>query len=261
MSDLNLSIFGEFLEIDHPLALTAKFDDGTTPNYNEALKGPYREEFKCAIKRELDELDNKGVWVVLPKSSIPIGVKVINFLWAFKIKLKPDGSISKFKAQLCARGDQQKGDITPDEAYSPVVNWSTVRMLFTLSLIHDWHGRQIDYVNAFCQAEVTRDIYMNIPRGTHFIDNIINTREHILLLKKSLYGLKESSRCWFDTLKSGLIKRGFTQSTYDPCLFNKRGIIVVSYEDDCLVFSKRKQATDNLIQSLKRTSILQMKDQ
>ena len=40
-------------------------------------------------------------------------------------------------------------------------------------------------------------------------------------LKRSLYGLKQSSRCWFVELKKYLVSLGYEQSKADPCVFLK----------------------------------------
>jgi len=41
--------------------------------------------------------------VTLPKDKVPIDVK-----WVFKVKLKPDGTITKYKARLVAKGFMQR---------------------------------------------------------------------------------------------------------------------------------------------------------
>jgi hypothetical protein len=46
--------------------------------------------------------------------------------------------------------------------YSPAVAWSTTRFFFIQALLNGWHMRQIDYVMAYPQAPVERDLYMYI---------------------------------------------------------------------------------------------------
>ena len=40
-------------------------------------------------------------------------------------------------------------------------------------------------------------------------------------LKKSLYGLKQSPRCWNKAFKEHMKSANFKQSTADPCIFTK----------------------------------------
>jgi len=49
--------------------------------------------------------------------------------------------------------------------YAPVVRWVSVRLMLVLSIVNKWHTTQIDYVLAYPQAPIEREIYMEIPRG------------------------------------------------------------------------------------------------
>ena len=55
------------------------------------------------------------------------------------------------------RGDRQKEGVDFFDMYAPVVSWSTVRLLLTLSVIHDLETQQVDYTNAFVQADLHDD--------------------------------------------------------------------------------------------------------
>ena len=63
----------------------------------------------------------------------------------------------------------------------------------------------------------------------------------VCLLMKSLYGLKQSGRNWFQTLSSYLSTLGFVASISDPCLFlRKNGSVyyyVCVWVDDIIYFS------------------------
>ena len=120
------------------------------------------------------------------RSNLPSGVKIILSIWSFKRKRIPDGRILKYKARLCAHGGMQRWGIDYWETYSPVVNWISVRLLFSLTQILNLESRSIDFVLAFPQAELTEDIYMEAPFGFDFDGQ----RTYVLKLNKSLYGLK-----------------------------------------------------------------------
>ena len=159
------------------------------------------------MEKEINELKEKGVCSITNRNLLSPHIKTINALWAFKIKLFPSGEINKYKSHLCVRGDQQKEDHIEVDYYSPVVSCTAVRLLFCLKLIYRWEGRQIDYVNTFCQAPLDDPIYMNIPRGMKIKENgqIQDNRDYVLKLNKSLYGLCQSSKTWFEHLKKGLL--------------------------------------------------------
>ena len=80
------------------------------------------------------------------------------------------------------------------------------------------------------------------------------TEHKVCHLKKSLYGLKQSPRCWYQELSKHLVATGFQQSKADPCVFHqwKEGklTIISIYVDDLIlladVISEMKEVKRNL---------------
>ena len=64
-------------------------------------------------------------------------------------------------------------------------------------------------------------------------------KEHLLCkLKQSLYGLKQSPRCWNYTLDAHLKSMGYVQSTSDPCIYTSaegETSIIGVYVDDFVI--------------------------
>jgi Reverse transcriptase (RNA-dependent DNA polymerase). len=118
------------------------------------------------------------------------------------------------------------------DTYDPVVQWSTVRLVLTLTLKNGWSTRQVDYTNAFVQADLQEEeVCIEPPRGFSGLDGV----DKVLRLQKSLYGLKQAPKTFFDKLWEGLIERGFTPSKIDPCLFMKNNMICIIYVDDTIL--------------------------
>ena len=81
----------------------------------------------------------------------------------------------------------------------------------------------IDFVLAFPQAKLDVDVFMKIPAGM-VISGVPKTGQrskYVLKLNSSLYGLKQASANWYDTLKLALQLRGFNESVAGPCVFIK----------------------------------------
>ncbi|KAL7474989.1 hypothetical protein ACHAW6_000928 [Cyclotella cf. meneghiniana] len=53
-------------------------------------------------------------------------MNVIDSIWAFKRKQFSDKMVKKFKARLCAHGDEQMEGVDYFETYAPVVQLTTV---------------------------------------------------------------------------------------------------------------------------------------
>jgi hypothetical protein len=118
------------------------------------------------------------------------------------------GTPSKFKARFCVRGDLQKEGVDFFEPYNHVCQWSTVRIILNMLLQNGWATKQVDYTNAFDQAEIKETVYIEPPK----LFGPKNGKYVVLLLLKSMYGLKQAPRTFYDNIRDGLLERGFTQS-------------------------------------------------
>lgn len=52
------------------------------------------------MNKELDALEENNTWTIMP---LPPGKKSIGSKWVYKVKLKPDGTVERFKARLVAK--------------------------------------------------------------------------------------------------------------------------------------------------------------
>ena len=165
--------------------------DPDLPSLQEALSGPHRTEFFEAMNKEIEELESHNTWKVIPKSSLPEGVNILPGTWALRIKYISDGRFRKIKARFCAREDKQIEGLDYFDKYAPVVYWSTVRLLLCTSISQGWKTKQVDFSNAFVQAELEEDVYIGLPSGFEGPEGQ-DRKEVVLKLNKSLYGLVQA---------------------------------------------------------------------
>jgi hypothetical protein len=121
-------------------------------------------------------------------------------------------------------------------------------MMLLLGLICGLHTKQVDYTNAFAQAELPEPAYMELPERFKELGD--GLADPIIELNKNLYGGALSAKHWFQKLKTGLERRGFRQSPLDPCLFIRDNMIVVTYIDDCIHWYKDDKTMEDFVQSL-----------
>ena len=110
--------------------------------------------------------------------------------------------------------------------------------------------QQVDYINAFFQAPIEQTVFVEFPSG-------FEVRNKVLLLKQSIYGLRQSPLNFYKHLKQGLESREFVKSNHDDCLFTNSTVIALFWVDDCICYSEEMKAIDNLILDLKDELLLE----
>lgn len=243
-----------------PLAFTADSSDNDTYTFKQMLQQPDKNEFILAMMKEVQDHENRSHWHLVPRSSLPTDKKTILSIWSFKRKRFPDGRIMKYKARLCAHGGMQQWGVDYWETYAPVVNWLCVRALLILSVIHGYHSRSIDFVLAFPQAKLEEDVFMEFPAGVEYPGG--SRKQFVLKLDKNLYGLKNAAHNWFQMLSSGLQskKLNFQSSAIDPCVFFRKDAILLTWVDDCIIFSKDLSTINSIVKTLQEDFDVELED-
>ena len=131
-------------------------------NYWQAVKGPGGSFWKDAADKEYDSLVSNNTWELVTP---PPGAPIIGSMWRFKVKRGELGQILKYKARMCARGDQQAMGIDYNETFAPTVRYFTIRALLALACSYDLEVDQFDVITAFLTANVQETILMSQPEG------------------------------------------------------------------------------------------------
>ena len=225
------------------------YSDYETPvTIEDALSGPYAQEWRAAIDLELSQIEKYKIWrkVVKPANAHVVGTK-----WVFKIKRKKDHSIDKFRARLVVKGYAQVKGIDYNELFSPVIRHTSLRTLLSLAAAESWSIDQMDVRVAFFNGELDEDIYISEPDGAGY--GLLPGE--VLKLEKALYGLKQAPRCWNKELSSFLMECKFRRCITDPCIFVKHsdeGVCIIGvYVDDMLVMGDDKTEIENIKEKLK----------
>jgi hypothetical protein len=217
-----------------------------TPNsWQEALRDP---KWRQSMEEEIETLRRMKTWELV---DLPPNRKAIKNKWAFKLKQNEKGEVYKFKSRLTACGYSQIENVDFEETYAAVGSRNTLRYMIALTASKGLHMRQIDFESAFLQGELKEEIYMQQPSG--FSDGT----NRVCRLRKSLYGLKQSSAVWYETISKFILSMGYEVSKVDPCLFlqNKSQELpsyIFLYVDDMLLISDSLHTLDKIVAEFQR---------
>ncbi len=90
-----------------------------------------------------------------------------------------------------------------------------------IAIQQGWASRQVDFSNAFVQATLKEDVYLEMP--AMFADETLSTEEATILKhNKSFYGLVQAPRSWYQRLQKRLKSLDFLPSTLDSAMYYGR---------------------------------------
>ena len=95
------------------------------------MSSPEAPLWKEAINNEIDSILQNHTWELV---DLPLGCKPMGYKWIFKRKMKPDGSIDKYKVRLAIKGYRQKECLVYFDTYSPVIRITSIRMLIVIAV-------------------------------------------------------------------------------------------------------------------------------
>ena len=141
------------------------------------------------------ELENRELWdnETFELTPLPKGRTSVTGKWVYPVKLDPNGE-EKYKARFVAKGYSQAPGIDYHETFSPTARIISVRMLIQLAIQKGMVVHQMDVKTAYLNVPIDYELYIEKPEGYERKGS--NGEKLVCKLKKSLYGLKQSSRNW-----------------------------------------------------------------
>ena len=109
--------------------------------------------------------------------------------------------------------------------------------------------RLMDVITAYLYGSIDNDIYMKISKGFKLpkANNTKLCNMCSIKLQRSLYGLKQSERMWYNRLSKYLLIEGYANNPICPCIFIKKSetgfSIIVVYVDDLNLIGTTKELT------------------
>uniref|UniRef100_A0A2P2MIR7 Retrovirus-related Pol polyprotein from transposon TNT 1-94 n=1 Tax=Rhizophora mucronata TaxID=61149 RepID=A0A2P2MIR7_RHIMU len=141
------------------LAVAEEVDSNEPRNYLEAITCAESSQWSIAMTEEIESLHKNQTWdlVKLPRDKKTVGCK-----WIFKKKEGiPGVEDARYKARLVAKGYSQKEGIDFNEVFSPVVKYTSIRVLLVMVAMYDMELEQLDVKTAFLHGDLEEVIYMD----------------------------------------------------------------------------------------------------
>ena len=189
-----------------------KILDNDLENFSEAVNSINSDKWLESMKDEIESINKNNIWELtdLPKDRKAIGCK-----WVLRRKFKVDGSLERYKARLVAKGYTQQPGADFVDTYSPVAKFTSVRIIMSIVARMNLELHQLDVKIAFLNGELKEDIFMIQSEGFQ----IKGHEEKVYKLRKSLYGLKQSSRQWYLKFHQAILEMGYEMSPLDHCVY------------------------------------------
>ncbi|MCO5560235.1 hypothetical protein L7F22_013846 [Adiantum nelumboides] len=209
---------------------------------DEALSGPEASSWRQAMDSEYQSLMANGTWQLVPA---PPNRKLVTCKWLIHKKFHADGSVSRYKARLVARGFTQIPGMDYSETFSPVLRITSFRVLIAIAALFGFLLHQMDVRTAFLNGDLQEEIYMSQPDGGY---TSLQHPDYVCRLLKALYGLKQSPRQWYLRFHQCMISLGYTRFQSDANVYSRHStnvlLFLAIYVDDILILSNSQYAID-----------------
>ena len=231
-------------DVQHEILAVDMSDFGKVPlpkKYEDTQKSPLKAKWDESMQEEHKTLMENNTWTYVSRNDPRVrGRKPTKSRWVYTIKYNRDGTISRWKSRFVVCGYSQRHGRDYDRAFSATLRAASFRTLLAIAAGKGMRLMHFDVKNAFTEANMDdHDVFVEPARGFEVWEWIKGKKQSLLLLlQRALYGTKQASRLWQDTLREHLVKQGFKQSTADPCLYRLATgdgeIILGIYVDDVI---------------------------
>ena len=221
----------------------------TDPNdcngyYLDDIKGD-RLDPKLARAARLEEVQvfqDRRVYTVVPRSSMPKGKRCIGTRWVETNK--GTESAPKVRSRLVCQEFAFGGDPGGD-LFAPTPPLGATRFLLSgLASRSRWgltghRAMLLDFKRAFLYGDVERELYVELPEEEAGRQG----GQNVGRLRKAMYGTRDAPAVWQRLVRKVMLRLGFKPSTTTPCVYwnRRRQLRVVAHVDDFLVTGPKQE--------------------
>ena len=241
--ELNVADEWEMVSVeDFAMASVTESVEGIMPGFEEAKKRPDWPKWQGAIKAELENLKANNTWSLVER---PSNANVVQSKWVLRIKKNAAGEIEKYKARLVAKGFTQVYGVDFYETYAPVAKLASFQLILALAARNGWPISSFDFISAYLTTPL-RDEVIYIEQPPEYEEK--PRAKWVCQLIKTIYGLRQGAKNWYDTLCEAMAKLGFRRAEADHGVFYKEEkgelVIMAVHVDDCIITGSSEQLVE-----------------
>ena len=220
-------------------------------SYKHAMTYDDAQLWDKAFYKEMESMVENQVATPCDKSDVDGELLQAFFVNRYKEDDTRAEELLERKSRLVANGNLQS---TTEKTYSPGGSLKTIRIVISLVNIFNLTLDHADVTTAFLNSPYKGNTYIRLPEGFSF------EGKRFAKLNKSIYGLKNAPRDWFEFQNEFIINydKNIKASKIDPCLyfyiFMNIFVIILVYVDDylCAYNSEGKQWFDNFLKAFQQ---------
>jgi hypothetical protein len=228
--------------------------------------------------KELKQLVDLKTWVYIKdrsQASPSVHTKVTPCSMFLKQKFNSRGEFLLWKARLVDGGHRtDPTKYNPFEKSSPTSSLEAVYILLSMKVTENMELESFDVPGAYLNASLQPGRFHMMSIDKHIAKLLIRVDPRakqyeqpdgsvLVEIRRSLYGLPEASKLWYDYFTKALTLGGYIVCPHDPCLFmRKRGSelsIIALYVDDCLHIWRGANIYRELYASLRNAKLPDLK--
>jgi len=205
--------------------------------YKTAMETPEAAQWQEAVDSKCSSVVKNKVLTFV--NSIPTGKSAIPTKLILQGKLGSGGETIRYKAPLVTLGFRQVEGLDFAETFAPVASLSSVRIVLAIAGTCGYVVHQMDVVTVFLGCTLNEGIHVHLRLG-------VQGGLRMARLNRSLYGLKQSPRCWYTTIVEFVVSHlGFRRGRFDCCICtHTNSTILALYVNDMLLAGREPIVSD-----------------
>nr|GEY13669.1 hypothetical protein [Tanacetum cinerariifolium] len=199
----------------NPFSAAAHSNTNTNPTHGKPLLKVASQLFDNSDMLEMEDIaysDHENVVTEADINNLETSIIV------YKNKKDERGIVVRNKARLVTQGHTQEEGIDYEEVFAPVARIEAIRLFLAYASFMGFMMYQMDVKSAFLYETIEEEVYVYQPLRFEDPDH----PDKVYKVVKTLYGLHQAPRAWYETLANYLLENGFHRGQIDQTLFIKK---------------------------------------